>query len=153
MRITQFNLEDLPDFRKAVQPTSPNKGRRHPDRPEEELPGASEQLVAETRTLLDDGATPSTRGRIDRANVGVLRQEGTITDLPHDRADERGQRQRLRDPRRGAQGHGRAVIVGNNPSGRGLVQTFFNLRFVGDFCYHSEVHPAGTVIDKVGLSP
>lgn len=155
VRITQFNLKTLPDFRKALRElTDQGAGsilidlRNNPG-------GLLNSCVEIADLLLDDGVIVSTRGRFDRANEVFYAREGTITDLPMAVLINEGSASASEILAGALKDHGRAVIVGKQSFGKGSVQTLFNLSdssgiFVTIAKYYT---PAGTVIDKVGLSP
>ncbi|NMD17343.1 MAG: S41 family peptidase [Synergistaceae bacterium] len=155
VRITQFNLKTLPDFRKAVHDlTGEGAGgflidlRNNPG-------GLLNSCVEIADLLLDDGVIVSTRGRFDRANEVYYARKGTITDLPMAVLINEGSASASEILAGALKDYGRAVIVGKQSFGKGSVQTLFNLSdssgiFVTIAKYYT---PAGTVIDKVGLSP
>jgi carboxyl-terminal processing protease len=155
VRITQFNLKTLPDFRKALRElTDQGAGsilidlRNNPG-------GLLNSCVEIADLLLNDGVIVSTRGRFDRANEVFYAREGTITDLPMAVLINEGSASASEILAGALKDHGRAVIVGKQSFGKGSVQTLFNLSdssgvFVTIAKYYT---PAGTVIDKVGLSP
>ena len=155
MRITKFNLKTLPDFRKALREL-PVQGagnilidlRNNPG-------GLLNSCVEIADLLLNDGVIVSTRGRFDRANEVFYAREGTITDLPMAVLINEGSASASEILAGALKDHGRAVIVGKQSFGKGSVQTLFYLSdssgvFVTIAKYYT---PAGTVIDKVGLSP
>ncbi|HON34548.1 MAG TPA: S41 family peptidase [Synergistales bacterium] len=155
VRITQFNLKTLPDFRKAVHDLSEQGAdgllidlRNNPG-------GLLNSCVEIADLLLDDGVIVSTRGRFDRANEVYYARKGTITGLPIVVLINEGSASASEILAGALKDHGRAVIVGKQSFGKGSVQTLFNLSdssgiFVTIAKYYT---PAGTVIDKVGLSP
>lgn len=155
VRITQFNLKTLPDFRKALRElTDQGAGsilidlRNNPG-------GLLNSCVEIADLLLNDGVIVSTRGRFDRANEVFYAREGAITDLPMAVLINEGSASASEILAGALKDHGRAVIVGKQSFGKGSVQTLFNLSdssgvFVTIAKYYT---PAGTVIDKVGLSP
>lgn len=105
--------------------------------------------------LLDGGVIVSTRGRFDRANEVIYARHGTITDLPVAVLINEGSASASEILAGALKDQGRAVILGKQSFGKGSVQTLFNLSdssgiFVTIAKYYT---PAGTVIDKVGLSP
>lgn len=155
VRITQFNLKTLPDFRKALRELTDQEAgsilidlRNNPG-------GLLNSCVEIADLLLNDGVIVSTRGRFDRANEVFYAREGTITDLPMAVLINEGSASASEILAGALKDHGRAVIVGKQSFGKGSVQTLFNLSdssgvFVTIAKYYT---PAGTVIDKVGLSP
>jgi carboxyl-terminal processing protease len=155
VRITQFNQRTLFDFRKAVYDLLGEGAgsflidlRNNPG-------GLLSSCVDIADLLLDGGVIVSTRGRFDRANEVIYARQGTITDLPVAVLINEGSASASEILAGALKDHGRAVILGKQSFGKGSVQTLFNLSnssgiFVTIANYYT---PAGTVIDKVGLSP
>lgn len=155
VRITQFNQRTLFDFRKAVYDLLGEGAgsflidlRNNPG-------GLLSSCVDIADLLLDGGVIVSTRGRFDRANEVIYARQGTITDLPVAVLINEGSASASEILAGALKDHGRAVILGKQSFGKGSVQTLFNLSnssgiFVTIAKYYT---PAGTVIDKVGLSP
>jgi len=97
----------------------------------------------------------SAPGDVSTANEVYYARKGTITDLPMAVLINEGSASASEILAGALKDHGRAVIVGKQSFGKGSVQTLFNLSdssgiFVTIAKYYT---PAGTVIDKVGLSP
>lgn len=155
VRITQFNQRTLFDFRKAVYDLLGEGAgsflidlRNNPG-------GLLSSCVDIADLLLDGGVIVSTRGRFDRANEVIYARHGTITDLPVAVLINEGSASASEILAGALKDQGRAVILGKQSFGKGSVQTLFNLSdssgiFVTIAKYYT---PAGTVIDKVGLSP
>ena len=153
VRITQFNLKTLPDFRKAVHDLSEQGAdgilidlRNNPG-------GLLNSCVEIADLLLDDGVIVSTRGRFDRANEVYYARKGTITALPIVVLINEGSASASEILAGALKDHGRAVIVGKQSFGKGSVQTLFNLSdSSGIFVTIAVLHSAGTVTTR-SLSP
>ncbi len=155
LRIVQFNLRTVTEFRKAVYDLV-DEGTEGLVLDLRNNPGGLLSSCVEIADMfIDSGVIVSTRGRFERANETLYAHPGNITKLPMVVLINEGSASASEILAGALKDHGRARIVGKQSFGKGSVQTLFNLSddsgvFVTIAKYFT---PSGTVIDKVGLAP